>query len=355
MKKPELEVIMTSYIMSLKYSELKETKKMNGENSLRFVIEDDPNATFISKKDIVRIKGNSLINPGGDGYFIIEEIEWTMNDGVRTYSFVAESILSVLKLSFVEDITFDRYSYLKDIAGNINYYFKYSAFNTLDHISASRNPYTFYIQEVSPEERGRDLAGRLASKKQYKETDLYSVLLDLLKEAQGYIKRVRVLLDYHELPYNSQDKSIVLDLGSRISEDKRAKQIPSADVSEISQNTVSGYPLDALYTPGWSYNPLERLYETAFYIPEAKRVTIEERQSNKYKNHISGMGMSPYTFRLKLKNNLYNINVGDPLSFYNILTPFYHSVELIVNGVEKDYMTNELSLEVGYYNPDSLL
>lgn len=351
MKKPELEVIMTSYILSLKYSELKETKKMNGENSLRFVIEDDPNATFVSKKDIVRIKGNSLINPGGDGYFIIEEIEWTMNDGVRTYSFVAESILSVLKLSFVEDITFDRLSYLTDIAGNINYYFKYSTFNTLDYISASRNPYTFYIQKVSPEERGR---GRLETKKQYKETDLYSVLLDLLKESQGYIKRVRVLLDHHELPYNSQDKSIVLDLGSRISENKRAKQIPSADVSEISQNTVSGYPLDALYTPGLN-NPLVRLYEVNFYIPEAKRVTIEERQSNKYKNHISGMGISPYTFRLKLKNNLYNINVGDPLSFFNILTPFYRSVELIVNGVEKDYMTNELSLEVGYYNPDSLL
>ena len=352
MKKPELEVIMTTYIMSLKYSELKETKKMNGENSLRFVIEDDPNATFVSKKDIVRIKGNSLINPGGDGYFIIEEIEWTMNDGVRTYSFVAESILSVLKLSFVEDITFNRYSDIKDIAGNINYYFKYSTFNTLDHISASRNPYTFYIQKVSPEERGR---GRLELKKQYKETDLYSVLLDLLKESQGYIKRVRVLLDYHELPYNSQDKSIVLDLGSRISRDKRAKQIPSADVSEISQNTVSGYPLDALYRPGWYSDPLVKLYKADFYIPEAKRVTIEEIQSNKYKNDISQMGMSPYTFRLKLKNNLYNINVGDPLSFSNILTPYYNSVNLIVNGVEKDYMTNELSLEVGYYNPDSLL
>ena len=351
MKRPELEVIKTTYILSLKYSELKETKKMNGENSLRFVIEDDPNATFVSKKDIVRIKGNSLINPGGDGYFIIEEIEWTMNDGVRTYSFVAESILSVLKLSFVEDITFDRFSNIKDIAGDINYYFKYSTFNTLDHISASRNPYTFYVQEVSPEERGR---GRLETKKQYKETDLYSVLLDLLKESQGYIKRVRVFLDYHELPYNSQDKSIVLDLGSRISDNKRAKQIPSADVSEISQNTVSGYPLDALYTPGL-HNPLEMLYASSFYIPEAKRVTIKERQSNKYKNDINGMGMSPYTFRLKLKNILYNINVGDPLSFYNILTPFYRSVELRVNGVEKDYMTNELSLEVGYYNPDSLL
>lgn len=351
MKKPELEVINTSYIMSLKYSELKETKKMNGENSLRFVIEDDPNATFIDKKDIVRIKGDSLINPGGDGYFIIEEIEWTMNDGVRTYSFVAESILSILKLSFVEDITFDKYSYITDIAGNINYYFKYSTFNTLDYISASRNPYTFYVQEVSPEEYSR---GRLESAKQYKETDLYSVLLDLLKESQGYIKRVRVLLDHHELPYNSQDKSIVLDLGSRISEDKRAKQIPSAEISELSQNTVSGYPLDALYTPGISY-PLLRLYEADFYIPEAKRVTYKERESNKYKNDISQMGMSPYTFRLKLKNNLYNINVGDPLSFSNILTPYYYSVDLIVNGVEKDYMTNESSLEVGYYNPDSLL
>lgn len=353
MKKPELEVIKTTYIMSLKYSELKETKKMNGENSLRFVIEDDPNAAFVSKKNIVRIKGDSLINPGGDGYFIIEEIEWTMNDGVRTYSFVAESILSVLKLSFVEDITFDRRSYITDIAGNINYYFKYSTFNTLDHISASRNPYTFYIQEVSPEEKGR--AGRLETEKQYKETDLYSVLLDLLKEAQGYIKRVRVLLDHHELPYNSQDKSIVLDLGNRITKNKRAKQIPSADVSEISQNTVSGYPLDALYTPGGN-NPLrEKLYQADFYIPEAKRVTVEERQSNKYKNDINTMGISPYTFRLKLKNNLYNINVGDPLSFFNILTPYYSSLDLIVNGVEKDYMTNELSLEVGYYNPDSLL
>ena len=126
MIKPELEVVTNGGSRySIRYSELKEVFRMNGENNIQLTVYDDIRAWLIKKGHLVILKGKTLQSGhmGYGGYYIVSEVKQYADKetDVITYTFTAESIITAMRSIIYKKTEFSKYDRLEEFAGYINY------------------------------------------------------------------------------------------------------------------------------------------------------------------------------------------------------------------------------------------
>lgn len=364
MIKPELEVIsIGGERLSMRYSELKEVFRMNGENNIQFTVYDDIRAGLIDKGDLVILKGKTLQSGhmGYGGYYIISEIKQydDRETDVRSYTFTAESIISAMRSIIYKKKTFLKYDKLEEFAGYINYDLEYgrpgTMYNFLDKVSTSGRLYSFSIARP---EKITELTfyPRIESDIVYDYQDAYSIILDLFSKSRCFIKSVRVFFPRKELRYFGQKKDVLIEVGYKNRQDYDTSiMINEKDIKNFEVNEITGYPIHGAIkkTTGDtidSYYDIEKFYSSDFYFPEIKILDKEEFNNSSLKNNIGQYGnIDPRSFSIDLKNVSYNLYLGDFVQFYDKMAGYMSKKELQITSVEKNYVTGEQKIEVGHF------
>ena len=362
MIKPELEVISNDGSRySVRYSELKEVFRMNGENNIQFTVYDDIRAWFIRKGYLVILKGKTLQSGhmGYGGYYIISDVK--QNDDketdVASYTFTAESIITAMRSIVYKKKEFFKNDTLEEFAGYINYDLEYgrpgTMSNFLDAISADGRVYSFSI--ARPEKRtSLSFYPRLKSDIVYEYQDAYSIILDLFSKTKCFIKSVKVFWPRKELPYFGQKKDVFIEVGYKNPQDyDKFIAINNKDIKKIEVNEITGYPIDGalLKTNDMSHNAMSLNTSDDFYFPEIKILDEKDFKSFSFQNSIESQYDKNNTksFSIDLKNVSYDLYLGDFVQFYDKGAGYMSKNELQITSVEKNYVNGEQKIEVGHF------
>lgn len=366
MIKPELEVIsIGGRRLSMRYSELKEVFRMNGENNIQFTVYDDIRAGLIDKGHLVILKGKTLQSGhmGHGGYYIISEVKQydDRETDVISYTFTAESIITAMRSIIYKKTEFSKYDRLEEFAGYINYDLEYgrpgetveTMLNFLDKVYTGERVYSFSI--ARPEEiTDIYFKPRLGSDIVYEYQDAYSIILDLLSKANCFIKSVKVFMPRKELPYFGQKKDVFIEVGYKYPQDyDKFIAINNKDIKKIEVNEITGYPINValLKTNDMGYNAWVSKTSDDFYFPEVKILDEEEYGSFSFKNNMESRYNEGNTksFSIDLKNVSYDLYLGDFVKFYNRGPGYISMAEQQITSVEKNYVTGEQKIEVGHF------
>ena len=369
MIKPELDVISNGgRRYSMRYSELKEVFRMNGENNIQFTVYDDVRAGFIDKGYLVILKGKTLQSGhmGDGGYYIISEVKQydDRETDIISYTFTAESIITAMRSIIYKKKEFFKYDRLEEFAGYINYDLEYvrpsgpgdtidTMFNFLDIVYTGERVYSFSI--ARPEEiTDTYFDPQLESDIVYDYQDAYSIILDLLSKTNCFIKSVKVFMPRKELPYFGQKKDVFIEVGYKIPQDyDRFISINKKDIKKIEVNEITGYPIDGalLKTNDMDYNAMIFNNSDDFYFPEIKILDEEEYGSFSFKNSMGSQYdiNNTKSFSIDLKNVSYDLYLGDFVQFYDKGAGYMSKNELQIASVEKNYVTGEQKIEVGHF------
>ena len=370
MIKPELEVISNGGSRySMRYSELKEIFRMNGENNIQFTVYDDIRAGFIEQGHLVILKGKTLQSGhmGYGGYYIISEVKQydDRETDVISYTFTAESIITAMRSIIYKKKEFFKYDELEEFAGYINYDLEYgrpgTMFNFLDKISTKGRLYSFSIARPEKGINSLWVKYRLESDIVYEYQDAYSIILDLFSKTGCFIKSVRVFMPRKELSYFGQKKDVLIEIGYKQALDHdQFIMINKNDIKRIEANEITGYPIDGAIKKTTrdtidSYYDIEYEYLSTFYFPEIKILDEKDFSNASFRNSIKQYGnIYPMSFSIDLKNVPYNLYVGDFVTFVNKAPGYLSRANLQITSVEKNYVTGEQKIEVGYFVDNAL-